>query len=225
MLNIVHGMCEMAPDDRKSALKEALIEAAERAMATRGIAGIRARGLAREAGCAAGAIYTVFADLDELVLAVNARTLSALEAELAAAVRPRRRRAAGGADRAAERLVRLACAYLDFAASNKERWRAMFEFRLPEGKDVPDWFVADRSRLFGYIEHALGDLLPAIAPKERSALARSLFAAVHGIVILGLEEKLGLASLGDLRAQTKLVVEALATGLMSGGIAGRDSPG
>lgn len=207
---------------RKSNLKSALIDAAERAVATQGIAGIKARSLALEAGCAVGAIYNVFADLDELALAVNARTLAALEAELASAVRPGRESVSGVPEGAAETLVRLALAYLDFAMANKQRWRALFEFRLPEGKDVPDWFVADRSRLFGYIEQALQDLLPNLPPKQCSALARSLFSAVHGIIILGLEEKLGVVSLEDLRAQTTLVVGALATGLVSAGIATRD---
>ncbi len=207
---------------RKSSLKSALIDAAERAVATQGIAGIKARSLALEAGCAVGAIYNVFADLDELALAVNARTLAALEAELASAVRPGRESASGEPEGVAETLVRLALAYLDFAMANKQRWRALFEFRLPEGKDVPDWFVADRSRLFGYIEQALRDLLPSMPPKQCSALARSLFSAVHGIIILGLEEKLGIVSLEDLRCQTRLVVGALATGLVALGVAGRD---
>lgn len=215
----------MTAAERKATLRTALIDAADRAVAAQGIAGIKARSLAHEASCAVGAIYTVFADLDELVLAVNARTLTALEAELDAAVRPRRRPAAAGVDRATERLVRLALAYLDFAVGNKQRWRALFEFRLPEGKDVPDWFVADRSRLFGYIEEPLRDLLPEMPPKECSALARSLFSAVHGIIILGLEEKLGIVSVEDLRTQTTLVVRALATGLVSGAIASRDSAG
>lgn len=209
----------MTVADRKSSLRTALVDAAERTVAREGIAGIKARRLAAEAGCAVGAIYNVFADLDELALAVNARTLVALEAELATAIRPEPDSTSPKAELAAERLVRLAVAYLDFAVANKQRWRALFEYRLPEGKDVPDWFHADRSRLFGYIEAASSDLLPGIASEDRSMLARSLFSAVHGIVILGLEEKLGVVSLEDLRAQTTLVVRALATGLVSIGIA------
>jgi AcrR family transcriptional regulator len=212
----------MTAADRKSILRTALIDAAERAVAREGIAGIKARNLAAEAGCAVGAIYNVFADLDELALAVNARTLAALEAELAAAIRSEPNSTSPKAELAAEQLVLLAVAYLDFAAANKQRWRALFEYRLPEGKDVPEWFQADRSRLFGYIEEASSDLVPGIASEDRSALARSLFSAVHGIVILGLEEKLGVVSLEDLRAQTTLIVRAVATGLVSSGIARSD---
>ena len=40
---------------------------------------MKARPLAEAAGCALGAIYTVFPDLDALILAVSARTLARLE--------------------------------------------------------------------------------------------------------------------------------------------------
>ena len=60
-------------------LKEALVEAAVRAIAEQGFRGLKARALADEAGCAVGAIYNVVADLDELTLLANARTLAALE--------------------------------------------------------------------------------------------------------------------------------------------------
>jgi hypothetical protein len=48
-------------------------------------------------------------------------------------------------------------------------------------------------------------------------LARSLFSAVHGIVTLGLEEKLGALSLEELRNQTTLIVSAIVTGLLAPG--------
>jgi AcrR family transcriptional regulator len=47
------------------------------------IQALRARDVAQNVGCALGAIYNVFADLDALVLAVKERTLDMLEAEIA----------------------------------------------------------------------------------------------------------------------------------------------
>ncbi len=62
------GRREDARVDRRegapAALREALVSAAERTVAAQGLSGLRARDLAREAGCAVGAIYTVFPDLD-----------------------------------------------------------------------------------------------------------------------------------------------------------------
>ena len=70
---------------RREQLREALTDAAARAIADHGLSGLKARALADEAGCAVGAIYNVVADLDELVLLANARTLVALEKALGAA--------------------------------------------------------------------------------------------------------------------------------------------
>src|SRR2546426_7778364 len=71
--------------ERRQELRGALIEAAERAIGKGGLEALRARDLAEEVGCALGAIYNVFPNLDALVFEVNARTLRAFEAFLAEA--------------------------------------------------------------------------------------------------------------------------------------------
>ena len=197
---------------RRVALKDALIVAAERAVAARGLAGLKARELAAEAGCAIGAIYNVFDDLDDLILAVNGRTLVALEQVLAGAAEEKSG-PASDADSAAKRLVAMALAYLNFAAENKERWRALFDHRLPAGKNTPDWYLADQVKLFAYVERPLRTLKPTLKPAEGAVLARSLFSAVHGLVTLGLEEKLGVVPVPTLRKQVTLVVSAVGKGL------------
>src|SRR4029077_19862509 len=101
----------------------------ERTIAPNGLAGLRARDLAREAGCAVGTIYNVFADLDDLILCVGVRTLTMLRAALAAV---RLTRPDGSPEDAADDLVRLALAYLEFAAEHTVRWRALFEHRMSE---------------------------------------------------------------------------------------------
>ena len=212
-----HALVKMKTAERKQNLKMALIAAAERAVAARGLAGLNARNLAAEVGCAVGAIYNVFADLDDLTLAVNARTLAALEEELTAAAGGDPGKTAAGAKRAVGRLIHMAVAYLDFAAANTMRWRVLFEHRLPEGKPMPDWYLAEQIRLFGYIERPLRDLLPSMPAEQRAMLARTMFSATHGIVTLGLEEKLGVVPLDTLRTQTALVVSAIGTGLLAPG--------
>ncbi len=200
----------MKTAERRQNLKAALVAAAERAIDANGLAGLKARDLATEAGCAVGAIYNVVADLDDLVLAVNERTLAALEADLAAASLN-----TGNADTAIAQLVRLAHAYLHFAAAHTRRWRAIFDHRLSAGKSLPETYRDRQQRLFTFIEHPLGALRPGLAPDARSLLARSLFSAVHGIVALGLEEKLGAISLHDLEQQTAAILIALGKGLAS----------
>jgi AcrR family transcriptional regulator len=206
----------MKTAERRQNLKDSLIALAEHIIDRQGLSAVRARDLAAQAGCAVGAIYNVFADLDDLILAVNQRTLTEIEAELA--------RSAGlvgqgdieDVPQAIDHLVRLALAYLHFAAARTQRWRALFEHRMPEGKPLPDWYAARRQGLFAFVEQPLRVLRPDLTPKQTALLARSLFSAVHGIVILGLEEKIGDISVPELEEQLATVVTALGRGLSAG---------
>jgi AcrR family transcriptional regulator len=198
---------------RRERLKDSLVAAAEATVARQGLRGLRARALAEEVGCAVGAIYNVVKDLDDLVLLVNSRTLAALERDLAAADHVADRKAATGADAAIARLVRMAIAYLDFAAAHTPRWRALFDHRMSAGQEVPDWYRKEQQRLFAYVEDLLGELQAQESRVRRALLARSLFSAVHGLVALGLEEKLQTIPLPMLREQLRFVVTAIGRGM------------
>src|SRR5437588_9703014 len=171
---------------RRRKLRHALVDAAERTIDAEGLRGLKARELAYKVGCAVGAIYNVFTDLDDLIFAVNALTLEQLEKTLTVAGD---KNADSQAD-AIKTLVLLALAYTDYAAANRRRWRALFDHRLAEDQEVPAWYQANLHRLFVYIEEPLRRLASDMAPQQRIQLARSLFSAVHGIVLIGLEEKL-----------------------------------
>lgn len=195
----------MSTADRQAALRAALIDIAERRIAEGGLAALKARDLAKEAGCAVGAIYLHFPDLDALVFAVQARTLDLLDAAVSAA-------AGQGSDPAGQMLA-LSLAYLDWAAAHRPRWAALFEHRLPPDATIPESYRAQRARLFRHVEAPLAALVPGAPAEDRAALARSIFAAVHGIVSLGLDEKLEETPLPALRAQLTAVVLALAKGI------------
>lgn len=160
-----------------------LIEIAERVIASEGLAALQARRIAKEAGCAIGTIYNIFGDIDGLILTVNERTLSALGERLIAAPVNLCGRDLEG------RLMALATAYLDFATHHPQRWRAVFEHRLPKDSAVPAFYVEDRQRLLSMIDV---QLTPVISDgQSRLIAAHALFSAVHGIVLLSLDEKLG----------------------------------
>jgi AcrR family transcriptional regulator len=191
--------------NRKDQLRERLIAAAERAIARGGLSALKARDVATEAGCALGAIYTVFADIDGLILSVNARTLARLEATLLA----------GEHQTGAEELQRLARAYLNYARTESPRWRALFDHRLPQ-PDVPDWYGAARDRLFSRLERPLSALLPNEPPELLRARARTLFSAVHGVVTLGLDEKLAPMAAETLDAELAQFIDTIVRGLRAG---------
>jgi AcrR family transcriptional regulator len=201
---------------RRRKLRDDLIEAAERTIEAEGLPGLKARDLALRVGCAVGAIYNVFADLDDLVFAVNAVTLEQLEQTLTRAGHE-------GDDPHADAirtLTHLGLAYTDYAAAHTRRWRALFDHRLPAERDVPAWYQANLHRLFDYIEQPLRKLAPALGTAPRALLARSLFSAVHGIVLIGLEEKLQSLPLSVLREQVTAMIEAFGRGLAVQGARG-----
>ncbi len=197
---------------RRDQLRTALVAAAERTIKAEGLGGLRARTLADEVGCSVGAIYNAVDDLDELILLVNTRTLARLEHDLTAAGEVSERDTRGP-DRTISRLVRMALAYLDFAAANEQRWRALFDHRLPPGHHVPEWYRKEQQRLFDYVEEPLRELQPNASPKRRALLARSLFSAVHGMVALGLEEKLQAVPLPALHEQITFIVTTIGRGM------------
>jgi hypothetical protein len=105
-------------------------------------------------------------------------TLAALERELIAADRVDAH-PAQSANAAIARLVRMAIAYLDFAAANTPRWRTLFEHRTPVGREVPAWYRDEQQRLFAYVEALLLELQAQESRVRRALLARSLFSAVQ----------------------------------------------
>ena len=193
--------------ERREKLRDALILAAERSIAAAGLAGLKTRELAREIGCANGAVYNLVEDMDELILRVGSRTLARLDEALT-------RAESNGPASAVETLVRIAVAYCDFASENLELWRALFEHRMAPGKPVPDWAVAEQMDLFRHIYQPLARLFPKRSAKELSLTARSLFSAVHGMVALGLEQKLIAVPFDALRSEIANIVRAMIEGLM-----------
>ena len=192
--------------ERRTKLRESLILAAEKSISTAGLAGLKTRELAREIGCANGAVYNLVADMDELILLVGSRTLRRLDAALSEAE-------SAGPPSPAEKLVRIAVAYCDFAAENLELWRALFEHRMTPGKPIPEWAVSEQMDLFRHIYRPLAALLPKRSTAELSVTARSLFSAVHGMVLLGLEQKLIAVPVEALRAEIAVIVRAMVKGL------------
>jgi len=63
------------------------------------------------------------------------------------------------------------------------------------------------------IEMPLGALLPDISPKQCRLLARALFAAVHGVVSLGLGGKVGPLALDQIHEQVQAILAATLKGL------------
>ena len=171
--------------DRRQAQLEALIAAAEKRICDSGMHSLKARDLAADIGVALGGLYNIVQDIDALLLLVSSRTLARLgeAAQTATAHLPVSTRA-----EATDRLVMVAQTYLTFARENLPLWRMIFELRL--SSPLPDWAAQDQLRLFRHIAEPLHAIMPDLDTVALTVRARTLFAAVHGIISIGLEERL-----------------------------------
>ncbi len=106
-------------------------------------------------------------------------------------------------------------AYAAFAASNRNLWRALFEFRMAPDAELPDWFAADQLRLFVRLERQLAALMPGCGEGMVKRQARTLFSAVHGIVALGLEQKLAEMPVQMIDAELERFTDIFVAGLKS----------
>jgi AcrR family transcriptional regulator len=185
-------------------LHDQLVVAAELAITRGGLQTLRARQLAEAVGCSVGAIYGVFPDLDALILTVNARTLAAIDIVMSQVPT---------AQGPVAHLVQMSLGYLGYAAGNRALWAALFQHRVPEGQAIPSWYTDRQIAAFSHVEAPLAALLPDLPENQRALLARSLFSAVHGMVALGLDEKVAAMPMPVLRAQIQQVVEAICRGL------------
>lgn len=189
---------------RRQALRDKLIDIAEETIARDGLDAIRARDLAREAGCAVGAIYNVFADIGEIVIAVNGRTFRKLGKAVAAAVK-------AAPDNPVDQLIAMSNAYLQFAVDNPRLWRSLFDIQMSTEQDVPAWYLEELGQLFGNITRPLIRLFPEMSDSELDLMTRTLFSSVHGIVLLGLENRISGVPRDRLEQMIALLLRNIAT--------------
>lgn len=182
--------------ERKARLRDTLITVAEAQIVEGGFHSVKARNLAQQAGCALGAIYNVFDDMTALIMVVNGRTFHKIGIAVSAAVDQ-------SADQGPnDQLIAMSYAYLQFAVENTHLWRALFDLEMPANGPVPEWYLHELSQLFAFISKPLARLFPDMDPRDLDLMTRALFSAVHGIVLLGLENRIS----GVPRGQVEMMI-------------------
>lgn len=160
--------------------------------------------MAAEIGYSHGTLYNVFADIDDLILHLNDRTLDDLyEAlkDVPTDVGP------------AAALFRLSAGYIAFTRRHRSRWGLLFEHRRGDSRELPDWHYEKVYRLLGLAEAAIAPLFPAGRERERVHSARVLWSALHGIC--SLEGSRNLAKTESAEALSRSLVAFYVEGLAS----------
>lgn len=187
-------------EKRRDELRNRLIDIAEARIAENGIGAIKARDLAKRADCAVGAIYNVFGDLHDITIAVNGRTFGRLGHAVASSLK-------GKEDTPpTDRLIAMSIAYLEFAAANPNAWRTLFDVRMTKDMDVPEWYLNELERLFGFIAGPVRECFTDMSVEDTGLMTRALFSSVHGIVLLGLENRISGVPSDELTRMIALVL-------------------
>ena len=122
-----------------------------------------------------GTFYNLFENLDDLIGQLNASTLDRLYGAVTLEhVEP-------GPEAA---LRAYAGRYITFTGKNQNLWGAVFEHRLPNGQDRPDWYETRVLRLLGLAEEALKPFFRPGEEAERLHNARVLWGSLYGICSL-----------------------------------------
>lgn len=138
------------------------------------------RKVANMIGYVPSTLVNVFGSYNLLLLKAVAQTLDELSEQAALAVE--------NAHDPLDALHKLAHCYHDFALEHPHRWQLIFQHTM-NGEELPDWQSSRIDKMTGMLEDLLAMLRPAGSNKNVLEASRVLWAGVHGITLLSVDDK------------------------------------
>ncbi|WP_115717921.1 TetR-like C-terminal domain-containing protein [Gallaecimonas mangrovi] len=132
-------------------------------------------------GYAPSTLVSVYGSYSLLLLRVNSFILDQLTLALKEQVQ---------SDSPREQLLETALAYLGFAKQYPHAFRLVFEHKMPEGQKLPAFFNEKLAAMFDMVEGPLTVLHNHLTSQQLEMEARMLWASVHGICNLDIDDKL-----------------------------------
>lgn len=154
-------------------VEQFLVENSYHALSLRKVAGM--------IGYVPSTLVNVFGNYNLLLLNVVARALDELSDKASHAME--------NASGSKEALYQLAYCYLDFAAQHPNRWQLVFEHNM-QGDTLPQWQSDRIQGMTKMLETLLQSLAPHRPEREVVEASRVLWAGVHGITLLSVDDKL-----------------------------------
>lgn len=164
------------------ALHASVMAACDAWLARQPIHTLSLRSIAREVGCAPSTLLKLYTSFNNLLQYVNLETLDGLRRQM---------EALSGTGTPDERLGALAHGYWTFARRAPYRWQLLFDHPLAEEGELDTRQGRMIESLFVRVESTLKEIRPGMPDAEAGRLARTLWGSVHGLVQLGLNERLG----------------------------------
>jgi len=194
---------ESLREQKKIRRRALILEISRGLIASKGLRSLKVRDIAEAADCSIGSVYNEFGDFDGVILTVNRETVQTLTARLMAVPK----------DDPVRQLHGLAATYLEFAAEHANLLRSLFEHRMEEDRPFPEDILIMVMDAFKLMHEPLVRLMPDRDPEDVALLSRMMFSAVHGIISLGLEERMVAVPPDRLRQQVAQFVDTYLKGL------------
>jgi AcrR family transcriptional regulator len=186
--------------ERRAALREKLIEIADEKIGVDGLNSVTARYLSGEAGCALGAIYNMFDDMNELFMAVNLRSFTALGAQVKSGLAPLDNPTPH------DELNAMAQQYISYAMENTRHWLAMFEIEMTADSNAPVHYQQALDSLLQIIAASMARVYPEKSDEQVAMITRTVFSSIHGIVLLGVQRRLSGVPEEELREMVRFLI-------------------
>ena len=138
------------------------------------------RKIANMIGYVPSTLVNIFGNYNLLLLHVVAQTLDELSQEST--------KATSRCKDANEALFELAYCYHDFAQKHPYRWQLVFEHNM-NGAELPDWQAKRIGDMTDMLESLLEQISPNRTESEVVQASRVLWAGVHGITLLSVDDK------------------------------------
>jgi len=186
-------------DHSREELKELALQSAEQLLNDKPASELSTRQIATKMGYTVGTLYQIFNNLPDLLLHINARTLAGLYQEC-------QKLSLSEQDNKSN-IMAYANVYLQFSHKHPSQWELIFDNKILNENELPDWYLKQVNALFSLIEIQLTALSPTTNEQEITKTSRVLWSSVHGICMLSINN--------NLFAQSACTTEELIQSLIS----------
>ncbi|ESS72492.1 transcriptional regulator [Methyloglobulus morosus KoM1] len=177
-------------------IKNMVLVAAEDLVIEGGLPQLRVRNIAVKIGYTVGSIYMVFDNMNDLILHIKGRTLDTITEQMQQVKCSNPERC----------LEELAGVYIRYACQNLNRWSMVFEHRLPDDAEIPEWYQKKVDNLYGQFDTHFALIAPELSPAQRRQTALAFLGGIHGICVFMLTTQLGGLNDNDLEESVVLLV-------------------
>ncbi|GLO60366.1 TetR family transcriptional regulator [Vibrio sp. MACH09] len=137
------------------------------------------RKVANMIGYVPSTLVNIFGNYNLLLLQAVAQTVDQLKIEASNAIR--------STTDPEEALYKLAYCYHDFAKAHPHRWQLIFQHTM-NGEELPQWQVERIDNMTGMLEQLMMQLAPTKSTEQAIEASRVLWAGVHGITLLSVDD-------------------------------------